>query len=76
MDIYQEYGQTEEWDAILQKIYDKVRIYTWYGQDGTDENGEDPVLGGVLAKYFPKLLIVDVHSCQALGWGWGKRHHK
>ena len=34
------------------------------------KTGEDPVLGGVLAKYFPKLLIVDVHSCQALGWGW------
>lgn len=70
MDIYQEYGETEEWDTVLQKIYDKVRIYTWYGQDGKDENGEDPVLGGVLAKYFSKLTIVDVHSCQALGWGW------
>lgn len=69
-DIYQEYGETDEWDAVLQKIYDKVRIYTWYGQDGKDENGEDPVLGGVLAKYFPQIVIVDVHACQALGWGW------
>lgn len=70
LDIYEEYGETEEWDAVLQKIYDKVRIYTWYGQDGTDENGEDPVLGGVLAKYFPQIVIVDVHSCQGLGWNW------
>ncbi len=69
-DIYEEYGQTDQWESIRQKIYDKVRIYMWYGQDGKDSEGKDPVFDGVCAKYYPELTYVDVHNCNAMGWGW------
>lgn len=69
-DIYEQYGNTDQWKNIRQKIYDKVRIYMWYGQDGTDSEGKDPVFDGVCAKYYPELTYVDVHNCNAMGWGW------
>lgn len=71
-DIHDEYGNTEKWESIRQKIYDKVRIYMWYGQDGKDENGKDPVFDEVCAKYYPEMIYVDVHNCNALGWSWEK----
>ena len=70
-DIYEQYGNTDEWESVRQKIYDKVRIYMWYGQDkpmGSD--APDPVFDGVCAQYYPDMVYVDVHSCNALGWGW------
>lgn len=71
-DIHDEYGNTEKWESIRQKIYDKVRIYMWYGQDGKNEKGKDPVFDEICAKYYPEMIYVDVHNCNALGWGWEK----
>lgn len=71
-DIYEEYGNTVEWNNIRQKIYDKVRIYMWYGQDGKDAEGYDPVYDNVVALYYPELTVLDVKSCQAVGWSWDK----
>ncbi len=71
-DIHDEYGNTEKWESIRQKIYDKVRIYMWYGQDGKNAEGKDPVFDEICAKYYPKMIYVDVHNCNALGWEWEK----
>lgn len=70
-DIYEEYGSDENWEAIRQKIYDKVRIYTWSGQDKVrGSEGTDPVWDEICLKYYPDMIYVDVKDCQAMGWSW------
>ena len=70
-DIYDEYGQTDEWESIRQRIYDKVRIYTWAGQDMPEgEEGIDPVWDEICLAYYPDMVYVDVCNCQGMGWFW------
>ena len=62
LSIYEQYGSKPEWEAIRQKIYSKVRIYMWGGQDDTYDQ--------VVAAYYPELICMDVKQSQALGWSW------